>query len=166
MYCVEWNGKRFAMKVLRKELNKSEVVKCLNELEKIKHPNIIPVYGGNYNPPFVVMKFAEQFSLKEYISLSRLEIPRNIKYTILIGIAKGLLYLHQHNILHLNLNPCNVLLDGDLIPYLSDFSTSVFATNYHGSIRDLSVEKARYLSPEQIDGYEVTQKQMYLCLGW
>jgi len=46
------------------------------------------------------------------------------RYKNIEGIAKGLLYLHEHSrivIVHGDLKPSNVLLDKDKTPKISDF---------------------------------------------
>lgn len=46
------------------------------------------------------------------------------RFVIILGIARGLLYLHQDSklqIVHRDLKPSNVLLDSNLIPKISDF---------------------------------------------
>lgn len=46
------------------------------------------------------------------------------RYKIILGIARGLLYLHEDSqvrIVHRDLKPSNILLDADMTPKISDF---------------------------------------------
>ena len=46
------------------------------------------------------------------------------RYKIIEGIAKGILYLHDHSrlkVIHRDLKPSNILLDENMNPKISDF---------------------------------------------
>ena len=50
--------------------------------------------------------------------------PWGKRFEIIIGIARGILYLHQDSrlrIIHRDLKTSNVLLDGEMNPKFSDF---------------------------------------------
>jgi serine/threonine protein kinase len=46
------------------------------------------------------------------------------RYRIINGICDGLHYLHQNQVLHLDLKPPNILLDGNMFPKIADFGLS------------------------------------------
>ncbi|PUZ45732.1 hypothetical protein GQ55_8G248300 [Panicum hallii var. hallii] len=43
------------------------------------------------------------------------------RFLIIQGLAHGLHYLHEQNIVHMNVKPANILLDSDMNPKLADF---------------------------------------------
>lgn len=54
----------------------------------------------------------------------RLELNWSTRYKVCIGIARGLVYLHEESrlkIVHRDIKATNVLLDKDLNPKISDF---------------------------------------------
>ena len=57
----------------------------------------------------------------------KLTVDWKMRFEIIIGIARGILYLHQDSrlrIIHRDLKTSNILLDADLNPKISDFGTA------------------------------------------
>ena len=66
------------------------------------------------------------FSCNEYFVDTKQEkfLTWPERYKIIEGIAKGILYLHDHSrlkVIHRDLKPSNILLDENMNPKISDF---------------------------------------------
>src|SRR6266542_606876 len=88
----------------------------------LDHPNILPIYEVSENEeglPFFSMKFAGGGSLLEAAPALRNE-PRRV-VALMAKIARAVQYAHVKGILHRDLKPGNVMLDGHGEPMVSDF---------------------------------------------
>ena len=100
-------------------------------MSDLHHPHIIKFLGISFLPnsqlPVLVMEKLDGSldSLLESVP----NIPLALKLSILEDIAKGLLYLHQHDpqIIHRDLTAKNVLLTTSLVAKVTDFGNSRFA---------------------------------------
>lgn len=105
-------------------------------------------------------------SLNEYIT----DTPRGRglqwrdRFRIIKGICHGLHYLHRENIVHLDLKPGNILLDGNLVAKIADFGLSrcfdemqsrVIATKIGGTLGYLAPEFGNGESTYQFDIYSL-----------
>ncbi|CAI7850492.1 unnamed protein product [Closterium sp. NIES-54] len=113
------------------------------------HPNLVRLVG--YCLDFSsVMERMEQIVIYEFMANGNLEqwIGPTAKQhlsiwqrlEILIGIARGLEYLHEFGIVHCDIKPANILLDEKLKAKIADFGlvrhgegTSVAATRVMGT---------------------------------
>lgn len=66
----------------------------------------------------------------------------NKRKKIILGVASVLFYLHQHDVIHGNVTPGNILLDESLDPKLSDFALA----------RCLAINKADRIEMDAIRG--------------
>ncbi len=119
----------------------------------LEHPNIVPVYdySEHEGQPYLVMKFIEGRSLKQELSTALPSLER-IVY-ILSAVADALTYAHNRGVLHRDVKPSNIVLEGDQHPYLTDFGLARIAHTGESSMsRDTLIGTPNYISPEQAKG--------------
>ncbi|MBK8348663.1 MAG: serine/threonine protein kinase [Saprospiraceae bacterium] len=96
-----------------------------------KHPNIASYedsntfisFDGEYD--FMVMQYYPLGNLNHFIRNKQLSQNQITKF--LIQILEGLKFIHEQNIVHLDLNPSNILIsdrNGEYIPKITDFGIS------------------------------------------
>ncbi|GIW96324.1 MAG: protein kinase [Pirellulaceae bacterium] len=120
-------GRIAAVKVLRKRYrdNPVELEQFLREGhvgEKLRHPNIVPVYEVNSDPrePYLVMEFVEGQTLKEMVRLrGKLEPPLALK--IISDVLNALQYAIEQGVTHRDLKMSNVLVSSSGKSKLVDF---------------------------------------------
>jgi hypothetical protein len=89
---------------------------------KLRHPNIVPIHevGEDQGVRFLVMDLIEGVSLEGKVDrdgpLAPVEAAR-----ITARIARALDYAHGRGVLHRDMKPSNVLLDGEGQPLVTDF---------------------------------------------
>ncbi|KAK1360520.1 Protein kinase domain-containing protein [Heracleum sosnowskyi] len=98
-------------------------------ISSLRHPNLVRLHGccTERKQLLLVYEFMENNSLARALfgsENSRLDLDWATRQKICIGIARGLVYLHEESILkifHRDIKANNVLLDKDLNPKISDF---------------------------------------------
>ncbi|XP_039820261.1 cysteine-rich receptor-like protein kinase 7 isoform X3 [Panicum virgatum] len=62
--------------------------------------------------------------LHNYITDASCVLEWRARYQIIKGVCEGLHYLHQNDIVHLDLKPANILLDDNMVPKIAEFGLS------------------------------------------
>jgi eukaryotic-like serine/threonine-protein kinase len=120
----------------------------------LDHPNILPIYEVSEcddGLPFFSMKFAGGGSLLEAAPALRNEPRRAV--ALLAKVARAVQYAHGQGILHRDLKPGNVLLDGRGEPLVSDFGLAKWLDTTSHLTRTLTIfGTPGYIAPEQVNG--------------
>jgi len=93
--------------------------------KELHHPNVLPVLGMWTDPgshkPCVVSPWMHNGNVREYTSQKTMDYS-----DLMAGIGRGLAYLHSCGIIHGDLKPNAILIDGSGIPMLSEFGKSCY----------------------------------------
>ncbi len=120
----------------------------------LDHPNILPIYEVSETHdglPFFSMKFASGGSLLEAAPALRSE-PRRV-IALMAKVARAVQYAHDQGILHRDLKPGNILLDGSGEPLVSDFGLAKWLEPTGRVTHTPTVfGTPGYIAPEQVNG--------------
>jgi eukaryotic-like serine/threonine-protein kinase len=119
----------------------------------LDHPNILPIYevGESHEGlPFFSMKFAGGGSLLDAAPPLRGEPRRAV--ALMAKVARAVQYAHDQGILHRDLKPGNILLDGSGEPLVSDFGLAKWLEPTDHLTRTPTVfGTPGYIAPEQVN---------------
>jgi TolB-like protein/Tfp pilus assembly protein PilF len=117
------------------------------------HPNILPIHDVSEGDelPFFSMKFAGGGSLLDAAPALCGEPRRAV--ALMAKVARAVQYAHGQGILHRDLKPGNILLDGRGEPLVSDFGLAKCLEPTSNLTRTLTGFGAPdYVAPEQVNG--------------
>ena len=121
---------------------------------RLDHPNIVPIYhvGETVDgSPFFTMKYATNGSLLQARGPLRHEPRQSV--LLMAKVAHAVQYAHEQGVLHRDLKPGNILLDGRGEPLVSDFGLARCEEIASHLTRSLtSFGTPGYIAPEQADG--------------
>ncbi len=123
---------------------------------RLRHPCIVAIHevGEDAGRPFLVMDFVEGESLDA--ALERGALTRDALLAVTRDVARGLEHAHENGIVHRDVKPQNVLIDGSGRGLLTDFGVAFDVTQERQTLTGQLVGTPAYASPEQIAGQSGT----------
>jgi serine/threonine protein kinase len=154
------DGRLVAVKVIN-ELKGSgeEFINEVASISRTSHVNIVTLLGYSYETTkrALVYEFMPNGSLDKFIynhepSSTNCQLEREKLFQIVVGIARGLEYLHRGcstRILHFDIKPQNILLDEDFCPKISDFGLARLCQKKESIVSMLGTRGTiGYIAPE------------------
>ncbi|KXN81417.1 Serine/threonine-protein kinase HT1 [Leucoagaricus sp. SymC.cos] len=126
------------------------------------HPNVLPLYGifqpNNQGAIGLVSPWMPNGNMLEYLEKN----PNTPRMPLIHDVLAGLIYLHQHHVVHGDLKGVNILIDDGGTACLADFGLSTLIDPI-GTVSTLPGGKGtyRWMAPEaftgQIPFHDLTQ---------
>ncbi len=136
-------------------------------MAQLTHPAIVNIldYGDQDGVLYLVMELMPGGTLKQKLGKP---MPPEQAARILLPIARGLHYAHQHDIIHRDIKPTNILLTDSGEPMISDFGIAKIMQGEETTgltTTGAVIGTPEYMAPEQGLGKEIDKRADIYSLG-
>jgi WD40 repeat protein/tRNA A-37 threonylcarbamoyl transferase component Bud32 len=120
-------------------------------IAQLQHPNIVQIHEiGEYDgQPFFSLEYCEGGSLESKLKATTL--PAQAAADMLETLARAMQAAHDHNLVHRDLKPGNVLLTADGMPKITDFGLAKKLDQVGPTQTNEIMGAPSYMAPEQAD---------------
>jgi hypothetical protein len=131
---------------------------------RINHMNLVRIWGfcSESTHRMLVSEYIENGSLADALFKSNILLQWEQRFSIALGIAKGLAYLHHEClewVVHCDVKPDNIFLDQNLEPKIADFGLAKILSRGDSSQKVSRIRGTMgYIAPEWVSGVPITAK--------
>jgi len=120
---------------------------------RLDHPHIVPILSSDVHGsvPYFAMKFVAGKSLRDLVRDGSLRGEWRTIASLVRDLAAALAHAHSHGVVHRDVKPGNVIVDGQGRAMLLDFGLASLAEGTDLTVSTDSLGTLDYMAPEQID---------------
>lgn len=134
---------------------------------RIRHENVVRIHSVEEEPiPYLVMEFIPGRTLQQQIEERG---PLDLPSVLRLGkqIAEGLAAAHAQDLIHRDIKPGNILLEGDMEERvkITDFGLARTVDDASMTQSGMIAGTPMYMAPEQANGHNLDQRADLFSLG-
>ena len=122
----------------------------------LSHPNIVEVIdAGKFGESqYIAMEFLNGHSFMNLINKNTDFSTQQILF-VMVKVLKALEYFHRKGVIHRDIKPHHIMLTADKEIKIIDFGLSILKGLGNNGDEDVICGTSLYMSPEQIQGFEL-----------
>ena len=132
----------------------------------LNHPGIVRIYsaGVESGTPYIAMEFVDGEPLDRFLNRHD-RISWNVALHVGSQVAKALDAAHRHGVVHRDVKPSNIMLDGKGNVRLTDFGIASIQSDGDSGNSAGVIGTPQYMSPEQVTGRPTGPASDLFALG-
>jgi serine/threonine-protein kinase len=154
-----FTGYPVAVKELKANMFKSDFVRQkfieeANQYLYMDHPNIVKLkdFIITEENHYLVMEYVDGKNLYDHMTTVTGPLPLQNVALLLNEVLGALSYVHDRNLIHLDIKPSNIMLSTNNSVKLVDFGIS---QDKKSTVSEKPIGSPAYMSPEQVEGDDV-----------
>jgi serine/threonine-protein kinase len=132
----------------------------------LNHPNIVTIYdiGKSGTVAYMAMEFLEGEELSVLLAPGA-ALPVMQAVDIAMQVADGLAYAHEHDVIHRDVKPANIMITTGGLAKITDFGIARMRAAKVVTQTGVVLGSPKYMSPEQVLGKRAEARSDIFSLG-
>ena len=131
-------------------------------ISRLAHPHILPLieFGDENGTCYLVMPLIREGTLRDLLQ-QRGALPIEQAIPLFLQLCDAVQYAHDQGIIHRDIKPQNILLQGGHHVLLADFGIARTLLDTQITVTGLGLGTVEYMAPEQALGQADTRSDIY-----